>query len=248
VGVVWRTNNFGNLWKAYGIAPDKFDDFLFIDSINVLSLSADIERIYPIGVLNFNLVSNFWSYNELEKYGHVTSLSRRNDLEIWGVLRCDTSFIFSHDTGSTWDFIPTNDSLCYFAIAFADSLHGIVTSEDGYILKYIPEKPVDVENAESQIPLDFVLEQNYPNPFNQNTKIRWQRPISGHNTLKVYDVLGNELATLVDEYKQAGVYEVEYIVGQSAIGGSSPDLASGIYFYQLKAENYLETKKMLLLK
>jgi len=61
-------------------------------------------------------------------------------------------------------------------------------------------------------------------------------------------VLGNELATLVDEYKQAGVYEVGYIVGQFAIGGSSPDLASGIYFYQLKSENYFETKKMLLLK
>jgi photosystem II stability/assembly factor-like uncharacterized protein len=244
VGVVWRTNNGGNLWKAYGIAPDKFDDFLFLDSTNVLTLSADIERFYPIGLLNFNLINNFWTYTELEKYGHVTSLSRRTDAEIWGVLRCDTSFIFSIDTGTTWNFLPTYDSLCYYSIAFADSLHGIVAAENGFILKYIHEEPVSVENASSEIPKRFILEQNYPNPFNPSTKIRWHSPLSSHQTLKVYDVLGNEIATLVDEYKSAGIYEVEFNLET----GNTLSLTSGIYFYQLIAGNRVETKKMLLLK
>jgi photosystem II stability/assembly factor-like uncharacterized protein len=245
VGVVWRTNNSGNIWKAYGIAPDKFDDFLFLDSINVLTLSADIERFYPIGLLNFNLVNNFWTYNELDKYGHVTSLSRRTDNEIWGVLRCDTSFIFSKDTGITWNFLSTNDSLCYYSIAFADSHHGIVAAGNGYVLKYIPEEPVSVESASIKIPEKFILEQNYPNPFNPSTIIRWQSPFSSYQTLKVYDVLGNEVSTLIDEYKSVGIYDTEFNAEQTTRATSLP---SGIYFYRLKIADKVETKKMLLLK
>jgi hypothetical protein len=89
----------------------------------------------------------------------------------------------------------------------------------------------------------YSLNQNYPNPFNPSTKISWQAPVSGWQTLKVYDVLGNEVATLVDEYKNAGSYEVEF---KSTAG--SRQLANGVYFYQLKAGDYLETKKMILLK
>ena len=89
-----------------------------------------------------------------------------------------------------------------------------------------------------------MLEQNYPNPFNPSTKIRWHSPFSSHQTLKVYDVLGNEIATLVDEYKIAGITEVEFNLET----GNIPSLTSGIYFYQLIAGNRVETKKMLLLK
>ena len=92
-------------------------------------------------------------------------------------------------------------------------------------------------------PALFLLSQNYPNPFNPNTVISYQLPASSDVTLKVYDVLGNEVTTLVNEYKPAGKYEVEF--------NSSPgirDLASGIYFYQLKAGDYIITKKMILLK
>ena len=89
----------------------------------------------------------------------------------------------------------------------------------------------------------FYLSQNYPNPFNPSTKISWQTPVSGWQTLKVYDVLGNEVATLVNEYKSAGSYEVEF---KSTIG--SNHLANGVYFYQLKTDEYLETKKMIFLK
>lgn len=92
-------------------------------------------------------------------------------------------------------------------------------------------------------PLKFSLSQNYPNPFNPSTKISWQSPVAGWQTLKIYDVLGNLVTTLVDEYKPAGSYEVEF---KSTVG--SHQLANGIYFYQLKAGNFVETKKMILLK
>jgi photosystem II stability/assembly factor-like uncharacterized protein len=92
-------------------------------------------------------------------------------------------------------------------------------------------------------PTSFSLEQNYPNPFNPNTIISYTLPNSGNITLKIYDVLGNEVETLVDVYKPAGSYEVEF--NTSSI---SYHLSSGVYFYQLKAGNFVQTKKMLLIK
>ena len=89
------------------------------------------------------------------------------------------------------------------------------------------------------IPGKFELTQNYPNPFNPSTKISWQSPISSHQTLKVYDVLGNEVVTLVDEFREAGRYETTF---------DASTLSSGIYFYRLQAESFVETKKILLLK
>ncbi len=92
---------------------------------------------------------------------------------------------------------------------------------------------------ELNAPHSFYLSQNYPNPFNPTTKISFTIPRTGFVTLKVYDVLGNEVATLVSEEKPSGEYEVEF---------SGNGLTSGIYFYQIKSENFIETKKMILLK
>ncbi|MBK7377938.1 MAG: right-handed parallel beta-helix repeat-containing protein [Ignavibacteriales bacterium] len=92
---------------------------------------------------------------------------------------------------------------------------------------------------ETTLPTEFALEQNYPNPFNPSTIISWQSPVSSWQTLKVYDVLGNEVATLINEYKPAGMYNVQFTMN---------NFASGVYFYQLKAGEYISTKKMLLLK
>ena len=102
---------------------------------------------------------------------------------------------------------------------------------------------VDVED-EINIPQEFTLNQNYPNPFNPNTRIRYTIPQLSNVVLKVYDVLGNEIATLVNEENPAGIYEVEF----NGHSGEVRNLTSGIYFYQLKANNFIQTKKMILLK
>lgn len=93
-----------------------------------------------------------------------------------------------------------------------------------------------------EIPFEFNLSQNYPNPFNPSTIISWQSPVGSHTTLKIYDVLGNEVATLVDEYKNAGSYEVEFNAGQTS------GVSSGVYFYRLQAGEFVETRKMILTK
>lgn len=96
----------------------------------------------------------------------------------------------------------------------------------------------------------FALFQNYPNPFNPSTVISFQLPAAGDVTLKVFDVLGREVTTLVDEYKPAGNYEVEFNPASSIqnlpAGRQGP--ASGVYFYQLRAGDYIQTKKMILLR
>ena len=101
----------------------------------------------------------------------------------------------------------------------------------------------DVDDELNLIPTEYKLEQNYPNPFNPSTIISYQLPVAGNVTLKVFDVLGREVATLVNEEKAAGSYKVEF---NSASSIKNP--ASGVYFYQLKAGNYIDTKKMMFLK
>jgi hypothetical protein len=96
---------------------------------------------------------------------------------------------------------------------------------------------------------EFNLEQNYPNPFNPSTSIKYQVSSISQVILKVYDVLGNEVTTLVNEEKSAGVYKVEFSAkGGSASGGNAYNLPSGIYFYKLQAGDFVEIKKMILLK
>ncbi|MFZ0456003.1 MAG: T9SS type A sorting domain-containing protein [Ignavibacteriaceae bacterium] len=85
----------------------------------------------------------------------------------------------------------------------------------------------------------FELLQNYPNPFNPTTNIKFRIAEIGLVTLKVFDILGREVATLIDEEKPAGQYTINF---------NAAELASGVYFYQLKAGNFLRTKKLLLLK
>ncbi|MDP3682783.1 MAG: immune inhibitor A, partial [Ignavibacteria bacterium] len=92
--------------------------------------------------------------------------------------------------------------------------------------------------------LDFSLLQNYPNPFNPETVISYQLSVNSKVILKVYDILGNELVTLINEEQLAGNHSVKFDATNSAIGG----YASGVYFYQLRAGNFVETKKMILLR
>ncbi len=100
---------------------------------------------------------------------------------------------------------------------------------------------------EKILPKAYSLAQNYPNPFNPSTTIRYSIPKLSYVTLKIYDILGREAATIVNEEKPAGIYTVRFSVGQPDLPGS-PDISSGIYFYQIKAGDYVSTKKMILLK
>jgi hypothetical protein len=93
--------------------------------------------------------------------------------------------------------------------------------------------------VEARVLDKFTLEQNYPNPFNPTTKISWQSPVSSRQVLKVFDVLGNEVATIVDKAMDAGYHSIDF---------NASNLPSGVYFYQLQVGDFIETKKMILLR
>lgn len=168
--------------------------------------------------------------------------------------RCtDTPFIITHkngvDTvrvnqvqnGSQWKLIGTyqfsTDSTQKVIISNAGTSGTYVVADAIRLISYDPATPVeeDIEN----IPSDFVLYQNYPNPFNPVTKISWQSPKRSWQTVKVYDVLGREITTLIDEERSAGYHQVEF----SEVG-----LSSGIYFYSLITDQGKITKSMIILK
>lgn len=89
------------------------------------------------------------------------------------------------------------------------------------------------------VPEDFALHQNYPNPFNPTTEIGFSLPEASHTTLDIYNIMGQTVATLIDEYRQAGNHEVTW---------NANGIASGVYLYRLTAGEFTDTKRMLLLK
>ena len=100
------------------------------------------------------------------------------------------------------------------------------------------EIPVGVED-ENNLPASFILFQNYPNPFNPLTRINYEIPAASNVSLKIYDLLGNEIATVINKFQTAGKYN--YVFDGKA-------LSSGVYFYRLAAGKYSFTRKMLLIK
>ena len=94
-------------------------------------------------------------------------------------------------------------------------------------------------NVINTIPDSYKLAQNYPNPFNPTTKISFSLPKSGLVTLKIYDMVGKEVATLVNEVRNTGTYEVQF---------NASNLSSGAYFYRLETSGFVDTKKMMLIK
>ncbi|MDP2037152.1 MAG: discoidin domain-containing protein, partial [Ignavibacteria bacterium] len=105
--------------------------------------------------------------------------------------------------------------------------------------------PVSTDVVKEKLPAEFSLSQNYPNPFNPSTVISYKLPKAEHVSLIVYDALGREIARLVDEYKPAGIYSIQFNAGQFE---RSRELSSGIYFYKLTAGSFVQTKKMILIR
>ncbi len=107
-------------------------------------------------------------------------------------------------------------------------------------IRSIKHLMVSVNDEKNNIPKNFILYQNYPNPFNPTTTIEYQIPKSEYVTLKIYDVLGREVKTLINhEYKNVGSYKINF---------NGSNLSSSVYFYRIRAGNFVSTRKMLFIK
>jgi hypothetical protein len=138
----------------------------------------------------------------------------------------DTGFVFTSDKNSVYYWKISSSNLAGY-------------SDWSEIRKFTISRSTDVEK-QNALPVDFVLEQNYPNPFNPTTTISYQLPVSSNVTLKIFNSLGQEVKTLVNEFQSAGFHSSLFTINSS--------LPSGIYYYQLKANDFISVMKMIVLK
>ncbi|MEE9432207.1 MAG: T9SS type A sorting domain-containing protein [Melioribacteraceae bacterium] len=164
---------------------------------------------------------------EIERQNQVSSIKNQDKNQIW------ESISFMEGSGNS-------NSIKYYE--YKDSPKS--TGKYSYRLKqididgtFIYSQILEVEFE--KLPIEFSLGQNYPNPFNPTTVISYSIPTTSNVSITVFDLLGNEIATLVNENKQAGKHKVNFNASQ---------LSNGVYFYKLEAENFIDMKKMILLK
>src|SRR3989339_163731 len=229
VGIFRSTDGGVNWSEASNGIPEKFvcnivnsGDYLFAPNWGVSRTTEDEINWHLVGLRDVT----------------VENLSVDSKGNIYAYVTISGSYIkkiyLSTDYGESWSIIDStysDDKVIFLGINDNDYIFAV--TKNGMILRSF-NSITSVFDNKNFVLSTFILQQNYPNPFNPSTKISWQSPVSSWQTLKVYDVLGNEIATLVDEFKSAGSYEVEF----SAKGG----LASGFYFYQLKAGSFVQNK------
>jgi photosystem II stability/assembly factor-like uncharacterized protein len=254
-GVVWRTTNRGLNWSVTPVSSDEVFDLFIIDSLNAFTLSGDPEGFFNTGYIKTTDAGETWTYDELQFFGLSFALSFRTTTEGWSA--SGYKFLLTTDMGIIWNETVTPEGSGIFDLQFTDSLTGYAVGEGGIILKFTPP-PVSVEEDElresvysKEVSSSFVLYQNYPNPFNPLTVIRWELAFDSYVTLKVFDLIGQEVAILINKNLKAGAHNIEY---------NASGLNSGVYFYTIKAigvntknnvadgSNFISTKKMLLLR
>ena len=146
----------------------------------------------------------------------------------------------STDFGVTWNSQTSGTEKYLEGVFFINALNGWAVGDNGTIIHTTNGGVSFVQEEQIiELPTKFLLSQNYPNPFNPSTKIKYSVPQVSQVQIKVFDVLGNEIETLVNEEKPVGTYEITWY---------AEGLPSGVYFYQIKAGSFVETKKMVLMK
>ena len=224
----WDTIYSCGLSLVWDSIPDFRDRWNFGPKFPIEVIAGQI----PVELSNFDAIVNkdfvtlnWTTITELNNYGF--EIFKSFDVTSWQKI----GFISGYSTSTEkhfYSFIDyqNNETNSYYKLKQIDHNGSYTFSEI-------------IEVQKQTTPSDFVLYQNYPNPFNPTTKISWQSSGDSWQTLRIYDMLGNEVAILVDEYRQAGNYEINF---------NAIELTSGIYFYRLETSDLIQTKKMLLLK
>jgi photosystem II stability/assembly factor-like uncharacterized protein len=213
----------GETWQQLASIPEGLEIFGITKTDVMYGTASDS------GYYHSTDFGNSWSF-----------LSKGNGATVRSFASNDIGYLFivvnfgkvqrSTDSGVTWQEINSGLN--------SSSVNFLIITDDDYLLAGTnwggvyksTNKTTSVENSFVEIPRVFSLEQNFPNPFNPSTKIRYQISDYSHVSLKVYDLLGKEVVTLTNEEKPAGIYEIDF---------DGTHLCSGIYFYQLKTDNFI---------
>jgi hypothetical protein len=180
-----------------------------------------------------------WDQVNIPSNNYLNNIFAVDELNFWAV--GDFGFIYhSTNGGQSWfSEINNNFEGRLFSAYFTDLDNGWIVGGNGLIVKYTnPMSHYDPVTNPGLVNT-FHLYQNYPNPFNPGTKISYELPVTSFVTLKVYDVLGKDVALLVSERQSAGKYSVDF---------NARNLTSGVYFYKIEGGDFKEIKRMLLIK
>jgi len=226
-GTTWNQQTTGTMARFAGID--------FVDSENgwAVGISGTI--------LNTTDGGQTWS-SQIQGTSELFHAVDFIDLNNGWVTGRNGTILRTTDGGDNWYQQTTRTWYDISAVCFLDENNGWVSGDYGLIMATNNGGGiVNVENDydDFNVLAKYSLYQNYPNPFNPNTTIKWQQPETGFVTLKIYDLLGREITTLLNEEFQAGEHETVFDASM---------LSSGIYFYQLLAGSFIQTKKMILLK
>ena len=268
---------FGNSVSSAGDINNDGTNDIIISAPNENSSFQKSGRAYIFSGVNGVLLYSLTSPNPEENGFFGTAVSNAGDLnkdnyddvligaswEDGGASNSGKVYVISGESGNVMNTLvstnPVSGGVFGSSVSYAGDLnndsypdivigalneHGGVT-DAGQAYIFTSDNPVTINELE--IVSSYFLSQNYPNPFNPSTRISWQSPVGSQQTLKVYDMLGNEVATLVDEYKSAGSYAVEFNTTELT-SRQGLALTSGIYFYKITAGEFKETKKMILLR
>jgi photosystem II stability/assembly factor-like uncharacterized protein len=234
----FRSTNLGSTWNSINGTSNTIQVISIIqDSASIIlaaSMGSGIVRSTDKG-MTWNL-----SNSGLTNLTVRTISKLPNGMVLAGT---EKGGFVSQDHGLTWSGVTTSVPFGTVRSVFVDSEGNIYLVTDAGLYKTISITSIHI-TGQPILPNNISLCQNYPNPFNPSTKIEFALPHEANISLKIYDVMGREVATLLHEAKSAGRYVVEWN-GRNTLNRQA---ASGIYFYGLEAGNYVETKKMILLK
>jgi photosystem II stability/assembly factor-like uncharacterized protein len=220
----------------FGVRPTPNTDDLF--DITTISNSFDLYISTEAGnVINTTNLGTSWN---ILNTGVNTPLYTIDQLgsKLW-TAGANGNIRYSTNNGANWTGQNSGTSFALRSLFMLDSVTGWVVGDNGVILSTQNGGWVGITQSNSEIPERFSLSQNYPNPFNPSTKIQFDVPKSSYVKLAVYDMLGREVSSLVNQQLQAGTYEYEF---------NAATLNSGIYFYKISTDNFSEIKKMILIK
>jgi photosystem II stability/assembly factor-like uncharacterized protein len=244
-GHVFYTNNGGTNWiDITGPLPDRFPADIAVDPNN--------DDVVYITYYGFGTGHVFKSTNSGANWSDITGTipdiptisvivdpNTSNHIYVGN----DLGVNVSTDGGSTWqdfsDGLPSAVIAMDLNITVSNNVLRVATHGNGVYERKLLSTVISNTPDDEIIITDFRLEQNYPNPFNPGTSIQYRISNKQFVSLKIYDMLGNEVATLVSQTKPPGIYEVDF---------DGSNLSAGAYFYRLQAGSFVETKKMILLK
>ena len=233
-------NIFASTESAFKKLVDKTSPGYFIDPMNVsgnwnknpeLTSSCTWSTYGGINT-RFDMILISQALNEVGEIDYVP-----NSFKIFGN---DGTHFYTAVNSGTNAWFPNDSSIGNALVKASDHLPVYADFKFGVV-------PNGVSTVQT-LPTKFELMQNYPNPFNPETIIRYQLPVSGYVSLKVYNLLGSEVITLVNEFQNAGIHNSQFSILNMPVGKHSSALSSSVYFYQLKVGNFVQTKKMILIK